>query len=89
MANMKFGLKQVTNATPALIGRLRKLMLYVMGGVGVFITPISKMVNVPVSDLIEYGGMAVFALTGLAEFFGVPLDDATVPTKDVTEVETT
>ncbi len=84
----KFGFSQIGNATPAFIGKLRKLMLYCMAGIGAFMPLLVKWTGSDPETLIQTLGFITFGLTGVCEMFGVPITSDTVPAKDVTEVKT-
>lgn len=84
----KFGWSQWGQTTPAFIVRLRKLILYLTGGIGVFMPMITKWTGWQAQDIAQIGGLSVFILTGLADFFGVKVDTDTVPAKDVAAIET-
>jgi len=88
MADFKVGFSQINNATPAFIGKLRKLMLYCMAGIGAFMPLLVKWTGSDPETLIQTLGFITFGLTGLCEFFGVPIDTKNVPADQVTEIKT-
>lgn len=88
MSDIKFGRKQFGNPTPAVIGRIKRMLNFFSGGVITFLPFLSAQLHTTTDTLATWMGIFMLSFNSLALFFGTPLTDETTPSEDVTEVET-
>ncbi len=87
MAQINFGARQLKNPTPAKVGRIVTVMSIVLG---IFIgwSSSTNIIPHPADDYVSgIGGLLLALCNGLKPLFGVEISQATVATKDVTEVD--
>jgi len=88
MNEIHFGFSHMMKATPAFIGRLRQTMNVVIIGFIPLIDAVATEFSVSKTKLELIIAITGVALNALSSMFGVPIDSASVPASQVTEIET-
>ncbi len=89
MADIKFGFGQIANATPAIIGRIKRGLNFFSGGVVIFLPAIAQQLGTTTDTLATWMGFFILTFNSIATMFGVQLGESQpVDSSKVTEVET-
>ena len=85
---MPFGLKQISNPTPTNVNTLVRVITIISGTLMAWMQTaafIPSNVQAPISSIL---GLIIALSNGLAPLFGVEVNSKTVPTDQVTAIET-
>ncbi len=88
MKEVSFGISHMMRATPAFIGRLRMAMNVGIIGFMPLIGDAATEFGISEKKLQLIIAVAGVGLNFVSTMFGVPIDGKSVPTSEVTEIET-
>lgn len=85
---VKFGLAQLTNPTPATVARIAKVYVTLGGLFLGYLPNFTFIADSKAKVISQIIGFTIAAVISLAQMFGVQINNESVPAKDVTAIET-